>query len=526
MKADAIVVSDSIETVAALQRINTDLRQQVRDFSHQVESLQQQLDWFKRQLFGSKSEKRLSEVPSGQLSIADTLTDIPPLPETVQTQSIRYERAKNHKHQLDGTPEDSGLRFDATVPVQEIALSAPELSGPDADHYEVISTKTSYRLGQRPGSYVVLKYTRPVIKHKSTEKITTTAAPAGVLDKSMADVSFLAGMLVDKFLYHLPLYRQHQRLAASGIRLSRTTLTNLTHRSIQLLAPLYEAQCRSVLLGKTLAMDETPIKAGQSKKGKMHTGWYWPMYGDRDEVVFSYSPTRGSQHITDRLGDFSGTLLTDGYSAYEHYAKSRPHITHAQCWAHARRGFEKAKEMEPAAVGTALEMIGALYQIEEQIREERLTAEKKREYRTRHSHPIVESFFGWCYEQRQRLDLVNTNPLSKALKYVHEREGPLKVYLSDPEVPIDTNHLERALRVIPMGRKNWMFCWTEVGAELVGIIQSLLVTCRLHGVNPYTYLVDVLQRINVHPMSQVDELIPRNWKHNFADNPMTSDIQS
>ncbi len=93
-----------------------------------------------------------------------------------------------------------------------------------------------------------------------------------------------------------------------------------------------------------------------------------------------------------------------------------------------------------------------------------------------------------------------------------------------PQVPVDTNHLERALRVIPMGRKAWLFCWTEIGAELVGIIQSLLVTCRLHDVDPYVYLVDVLQRVSTHSMSRVDELIPRNWKTLFADNPLTSDL--
>jgi len=532
MKTDAMVTPSSMESVAALQKINADLQQSLQDhqrqrvqYEQQIESLQRQLEWFKRQLFGRKSEKRINELASGQLSIADVLTETPPVPETVQTQSIRYERAKNHKNQLDGTPEDSGLRFDESVPVQEIALSAPELSGADADQYEVISTKTSYRLGQRPGSYVVLKYTRPVLKHKDSGEITNTPAPLTVLDKSFADVSFLSGMLVDKFLYHLPLYRQHQRLAASGIRLSRTTLTNLTHRSIQLLAPVYEAQHRSVLLSKTLAMDETPIKAGRKKPGKMQQAWYWPIYGDRDEVVFSFSRTHGSRHITDQLQGFRGTLLSDGNLAYARYAKSQHHIVHAQCWAHARRTFERAKEIEPEAVGTALERIGMLYEIEEQIRDNRLTGQKKLDYRTRHSYPVVDAFFGWCYAQRQRLDLVNTNPLSKALKYVHKREESLKVYLSDPEVPIDTNHLERALRVIPMGRKNWLFCWTEIGAELVGIIQSLLVTCRLHDVNSYTYLVDVLQRISTHPMSKVDELIPRNWKQHFADNPLTSDIQ-
>ena len=103
-------------------------------------------------------------------------------------------------------------------------------------------------------------------------------------------------------------------------------------------------------------------------------------------------------------------------------------------------------------------------------------------------------------------------------------QGQLKVYLGDPDVPIDTNHLERALRVIPMGRKNWNFCWTEAGAEQVGVIQSLLTTCRLHGVDPYTYLVDVLQRVSRHPARYVIELTPRVWKEKFANNPLKSNL--
>ena len=106
--------------------------------------------------------------------------------------------------------------------------------------------------------------------------------------------------------------------------------------------------------------------------------------------------------------------------------------------------------------------------------------------------------------------------------YAHERREGLEVYLSDPDVPIDTNHLERALRAIPMGRKNWLFCWTEMGAEHVGIVQSLLVTCRLHNIDPYEYFVDVLQRVAEHPPLQMDELTPRRWKELFANNPKRS----
>jgi hypothetical protein len=114
--------------------------------------------------------------------------------------------------------------------------------------------------------------------------------------------------------------------------------------------------------------------------------------------------------------------------------------------------------------------------------------------------------------------------LTKALAYARTRRKGLEVFLSDPDVPMDTNHLERQLRGISLGRKNWLFCWTEVGAKHVGIVQSLIVTCRLHGIDPYTYLVDVLQRVGEHPNSRVAELTPRLWKQHFADKPMRSDL--
>ena len=166
-----------------------------------VRQLEQQLTWFKRQLFGEKSEKRDMTDNPYQHTIADVLKDLPKVKAKPEDkQRITYERGKAKKNTLDGSPDDTGLRFDNSVPVEEIALSAPELEGPDADDYTVIGHKTTYRLAQRPGSQVVLKYTRPVLKKKSTQQITTTPAPTNVLDRSYGDVSFLGGMLLDKFL--------------------------------------------------------------------------------------------------------------------------------------------------------------------------------------------------------------------------------------------------------------------------------------------------------------------------------------
>lgn len=498
------------------------LRTENAALQEQVESLKTQLDWFKRQLFGSKSEKRLIIDPAIQADLLAGLSQAHSVTPPPAIEKITYERRKSRS---DKAVTDSGLRFDDSVPVETIVLPSPDLNGVADTERTVIGEKTTYRLAQRPGSYVVLKYVRPVIKRNDTGAIVTPPAPANILDKSVADVSFLAGLLVDKFVYHLPLYRQHQRLQQSGIQLSRSTLTGLGSRTIDLLTPIFHAQFGHILQSRVLAMDETPIKAGRKHKGKLRQAYFWPVYGEADEIAFSYSPSRASKHVREVLGEsFKGVLVSDGNEAYARYAQTRETVTHAECWAHTRRYFERAKEAEPQAVDEALAIIGALYRIEAHIRDKQLTGEAKLTYRTRHSEPVVTAFWTWCDNQCQRHDLLPSNPLSKALKYAMARVDSLKVFLSDPDVPIDTNHLERALRPIPMGRRSWLFCWTELGARQVGIIQSLLVTCKLQGINPYTYLVDVLQRISQHPASKAIELTPRVWKEKFADNILKSDL--
>ena len=501
---------------------NAQLQRENEALKAELSELKQQLAWFKRQLFGRKSEKRLVDdgKQTGLLFEALQESDTPP-----STEQISYTRRKGAKDRGESVT-DAGLRFTCDVPVEVIEVRDPEIEAIPEQHRSVIGEKVTHRLAQRPGSYVVLAYRRQVVKDTRDERILTPAVPANVLEGSLADVSFLAGMLIDKFCYHLPLYRQHQRLAMSGVTVSRSTLTQLVERAVSLLKPIYDAQLQHILQSKVLAMDETPIKAGRAKPGKMKQTWFWPVYGQADEVCFIHSPSRGSQVVVEALGEhFDGTLLSDGHAAYTRYAKSRPAVTQANCWSHARRKFEAALKDEPKAAGQALEQIGQLYRIEDQIRQKNLQDQKKLDWRTQHGVPVVKDFWAWCDRQRQRMDREPSSPLLKALGYVAGREAALEVYLADPDVPIDTNHLERALRPIPMGRKNWMFSWTEVGARHIGVIQSLLVTCRLHGLNPYVYLVDVLQRISQHPASGGDDLTPRIWKETFASNPLLSDLQ-
>jgi len=487
--------------------------------SHQ--NLQQQLDWLKRQLFGSKSERYLTPDDSHQLTFGELGQ-----PEPVNEPVVKV---PSHERRLissrDGVDEVD-LRFDDSVPVEQTVLPSG-IAASDLDDYEKIGEKKTRHLAQKPGSYFVKEFVREVYKKISDseaieDEIVCCPPPWTVFDRSFADVSLLAGILIDKFRYHLPLYRQHQRMKACGVNIARATLTNWVHLTAELLVPVYESQLKSILSSLVLAMDETPIKAGRKKKeppgrGKMSTAYFWPLYGDQDEVAFHFAPTRSHSVVHEMLDGYVGTLISDGYDAYKQYAAKSSQVCHAACWVHTRRGFDKALSSDQTLADEALGKIARLYKVEEKLGH--LTPEKRQDKRALHCKPIVEEFFEWLRDLQAKQALLPTSPFTKALAYALEREKELKVFLENPDVPLDTNHLERQIRPIAVGRKNWLFCWTEVGAKYTGVAQSLISTCVLHGVDPFTYLVDVLQRLETHPADKVHEFSPRLWKEKFADNP-------
>ncbi|MGE4089559.1 MAG: IS66 family transposase [Candidatus Binatia bacterium] len=516
-QADAEMVPN--EVLAAIVTVQATIPPEARNAE-----LQRQTEWFKRQLFGRKSERRLLTPDAHQLPLAGILASReeaaakPPSP----TETVTAYRRHTRFSALPDAGEEGGLRFDGSVPMRVIAVPTPEVADLAPDAYEVIGEKVTYRLAQHPGAYVVLKYVRQVIKLKATEQICCPPVPPAVFEKSLADVRLLAGLLIDKFAYHLPLYRQHQRLAHAGITLNRGTLTQWVHRTADLLTPTYHALLSSILQSHVLTMDETPIKAGHKSKGKLQTGYFWPIYGDQDEIAFPFAVTRAERVVHEVLGAFCGVLVTDGYKVYDRFVRSGQAIVHAQCWAHTRRKFIEAQTAEPELVAQALEQIGTLYAFEAQGQEQKVTGDAKLRYRRASAQPIVAQFFTWLEHVVRDTVLLPTNPFRQAAHYALERRSALSIFLADPTVPIDTNHLERQIRPLALGRRNWLFCWTEVGARYVGIVQSLLASCRLHGLDPYVYLVDVLQRIDTHPAFDVHLLTPRLWKQHFAHNPLRS----
>jgi len=498
---------------------------QYRTIEQRNKELQSQLDWLKRQVFGEKSEKRF-DIPASQLALGE-------LGEVTKEAVTETQVASHSRKQSTPKEEAEVVRFDESVPTETIVLLPPEVKDlVEGQDYEVIGVKETVRLAQLPAAYVILRYVRPVIK--LLDQLLAVPAPPPVLpqSRSIADVSLLAGLVVDKFQFHLPLYRQHQRMKAAGINLSRSLLTNLVQDTAELLAPLYRALERSVLDSRILMVDETPIKAGvEHGEHRMKKGWFWPVYGEKDEIVFIFRESRGKKEIDKILshwnppdqGNPERILLTDGLEAYASYAEKTESLTHAQCWVHTRRNFIEAAEVEPELTTELLELIGALYAVEAECNQLE-DPSKILQQRGLRSRPLVELIFERLRQLSTSRVMLGDTLFTKAVNYALRRETQLKVFLEEPLLPMDTNALERQIRPIPLGRKNWLFCWTEIGAIYTGIIQSLICSCKLQGVNPFTYLVDVMLRLSSQPDTDLNSLIPRQWKLLHQDNPWRSDL--
>ena len=386
-------LTDSRDTQKVTDASSTELVNLVRSQAQTIVELKHQLEWFKRQIFGNKSERFAPQPDPTQMHLGEVLLVPSALPDV--RQSVPGHTRRVPQRDAANTAEALPFFDESRVPVETITVIDAAMKQLDAAQFEVIGEKVSYRLAQRPGSYIVLKYVRPLIKILATQALHCSPAPVGVLEGSRAEVSFAAGLLVDKFAYHLPLYRQHRRLEDQGIKVSRPWLTQIAQRTIGLLEPIYEAQFASIRSSRVKAMDETPIKVGRAGLGKttlrnprggMKTGYFWPIYGEADEICFPFFPTRSHEHVLKLLGmqpAADAVLITDGYGAYQRYAQ-KTGITHAQCWAHCRRGFFEALQADPTGAAEALEQIKAIYAIEADIREKNLSGDDKRLHRLTH----------------------------------------------------------------------------------------------------------------------------------------------
>jgi transposase len=365
-----------------------------------------------------------------------------------------------------------------------------------------------------PARFKVIRHVRPKFSCASCQTITQAPAPSRPIARGLAGPGLLAHVLVSKYADHLPLYRQSEIYAREGVELDRSTLADWVGQSSALLAPLVEALAEHVLAGSKLHADDTPVPVLCPGRGTTKQGRLWTYVRDDrpagsttpPAVWFAYSPDRKGAHPRAHLEAFRGTLQADGYAGFNGlYDRQDQPLIEAACWAHARRKFFDVHQATNSPLALeALQQIGALYDLEEEIRGR--APDDRQGARQARAGPLLEALHRWLHATLQQIS--QKSELAGAIRYSLSRWTALTRYRDDGAIEIDNNAAERALRTVALGRKNWLFAGSDAGGERAAAIYSLLGTAKLNGLDPEHYLRHVLERIAEHPINRVAELLP------------------
>jgi transposase len=383
----------------------------------------------------------------------------------------------------------------------------------------VIGEETSQRLDAIPAQYRVLVTHRPKYACRACEQAVVQApAPERLIKGGLPTEAMVSSVLVGKFAWHLPLYRQAQMLATQGIDITRAVLAFWVGYAAAELKPLHSRLRELILASAKIAADETVAPVLDPGRGRTKQGYFWAVarddrpWGGTDPpaIAFRYAPGRGAVHGLKLLEGYRGIVQCDGYAAYKKIAATPGEaIMLAFCWAHLRRRFfDIAKGGDAPIASEALERIAALYAIEKTIRGK--SAEERRQVRQDKSKPLVASLRAWLEQQLVRVSA--KAPIAEEIRYGLNHWDGLTRFLEDGRIELDTNNVERGIRPIVLNRKNALFAGHDHGAENWACIASLIETCKLNDVDPQAYFTDVLTKlVNLWPASRIDELMPWAW---------------
>jgi len=377
---------------------------------------------------------------------------------------------------------------------------------------ESIGEEITEKLDYVPGHFQVIRHIRPKPACRPCGTLESPALPAQVIDKGLPTARMLAQVLTAKYVDHIPLYRQEAQYLCAGVPLSRSTLCSWMGQGEYWLSILAEACKRALLEGSILHADETPLPVLNPGSGKTQKAYLWVYRSQADAphpiVVFDYAPDRKGIHPQRFLGDWQGILQTDDSGGYDAlYRQGR--ITEAGCWAHVRRHFYDVNQSAPSPIAqAALLRIRTLYEIEAEIQDD--PPERKARIRSQRAGPLLESFHAWLTEVQ--MQVAAKSAIAKAIGYALKRWQALTLYLQEGQLGIDNNPVERALRGVAIGRKNFLFAGNDAGGERAAAFYTLIETCKLNGVEPFDYLCDVLEKLPTWPNNRLHELLPWNWK--------------
>jgi transposase len=477
----------------------------------QVKYLEEQLEWFKKQVFGKKSER-----------IVDQRADSPCLPgfEEFFKQPAEEEKQKVPAHDRKKPKRDGqdAITFPSDLPIERRVIDIPEKDKVCSETglpLIKIGEEVTTKLAHKPGSYYLKQIVRPkyALPSKSSEGgIVTAELPDSLLDRCQADESLLANILVKKYGDHLPLYRQAEIMAREGINISRQMLSKWVLRVGSALKPLYDEMFFHLLATKNLFYDETPIDMLDPGKGKTHQAYMWVLVGGQSANpsyrIYDFRTNRCHHNAAERLKGYNGVLHSDKYGAYEKLANKKQLIW-CPCWSHIRRKFVEAENGDPLFRDWVLRQIRYLFMLEKvawaRSEEERLRIRQQKEA------PIIDGLIEKIKDKLLNGKILPKSKFKVALGYFCGLIPHLKNYTKHSWARLDNNVAERAVRPLAIGRKNWLFVGNEAGGEAAAVILSLVQTCRNLGVNPQAYLEDVMRRIMSHNSQKLYELLPDHW---------------
>lgn len=426
---------------------------------------------------------------------------VPPPANPPPANPPKSKERKNTPHGRQKLPEH--------LPIVEIVLSPPEVSGELAASLVRIGEDVSETLEWRAASMVRVRIVRPkfAVKGEPERGIISMPAPDAPLRRSMGGPGLIAHVLTSKFADHLPLHRQEKIYARSGVSLARSTMCNWVEESTSLLKYIVEAMAKDSKNAHCIAIDATGVLV--QAKEKCRRGYFWVMVADHDHVLFRFTPRHVQDGPKEFLRGYKGYVLADASSVYERLYEEEE-VTEVGCWAHCRRYFYEAlssdKELALAGIG----FIGQLYEIDNDIKKKDLAPNARTEERRKRAEPILEAFRIWL--EVEKLTVLPKSPIGKAIAYALNHWVPLTRFLEDGRLRLDNNRSELELRREAVGRKNWLFVGNDDGAEWNAIAVSLIASCALHGIEPWAYLRDVLILLPDWPRDRVLELAPKFWK--------------
>lgn len=487
-----------------------DYKKLFEEAQSKIAFLNHELDRLKKLIFGSRQERFIAApaaagVTQGTLALpGEVITELKVTPETVVIHKPAKVQIVTQRKEHPARVLPAHLR-------REIIVLEP---GKDVTGLRRLGFEVTEVLEYLPGELFVKQYLRPIYVQPTPMAETVfiiASLPGRIMEKCMAGEGLLTQMAVDKYLDHIPINRQLQRFERVGVTIAQSTSNDWMRNLLNSMGGLYELHKKQVLDTHYLHVDETTIRVqDENKKGKTHLGYYWVYHNSENKLVlFDYRTGRGREGPSEILKDFTGHLQTDGYGVYDDFDK-RPAITLMHCMAHARRKFTESLDSDPVRAQYMLEQMQALYAIERRIKEEAMAPEQLLALRKSEAVPLLTAIKAWMLAELPKV--LPKSPIGQAIAYSLPRWDKLSIYTSDAKLHIDNNPVERAIRPIALGRKNYLFAGSHDAAQRSAMIYSLFSTCTLHNINPYNWLKDVLERMHNYTMNNLHELLPQNWK--------------